>query len=171
MDSITLHSSNMFMDLAHSLKWNAAKCSPYIVISGDGASAGLKPAAQFDAFLGQATVLGLREYNRTEVHSWVVRLEQVGRWLGWVWVFVLMNVLVLRWCWVCASTIRWRCMCLEQVGRWVLFHRDELLLAGWIDKHMVWCTAAWSGLGSLNMHALRATKLRCVIGALTSSVL
>ena len=77
MDSITLHSSNMFLDLAHSLKWNVAKCCQWIQISEDGTTASLKPHAQFDSFLGQATVLGLREYSRTEVHSWVVRLEQV----------------------------------------------------------------------------------------------
>lgn len=78
MDSITLHSSNMFLDLAHSLKWNGQKCCQWIQISEDGTTASLKPHAQFDSFLGQATVLGLREYSRTEVHSWVVRLEQVG---------------------------------------------------------------------------------------------
>lgn len=78
MDSITLHSSNMFLDLANSLKWNGSKCSQYMSITQDGSCASLKPHAQFDAFLGQATVLGLREYSRTEVHSWVVRLEQVG---------------------------------------------------------------------------------------------
>lgn len=77
MDSITLHSSNMFLDLAHSLKWNSQKCCQWIQISEDGITASLKPHAQFDSFLGQATVLGLREYSRTEVHSWVVRLEQV----------------------------------------------------------------------------------------------
>ncbi|WIA09202.1 hypothetical protein OEZ85_008612 [Tetradesmus obliquus] len=76
MDSITLHSSNMFLDLAHSLKWNGQKCCQWIQISEDGTTASLKPHAQFDSFLGQATVLGLREYSRTEVHSWVVRLEQ-----------------------------------------------------------------------------------------------
>lgn len=79
MDSITLHSSNMFLDLAHSLKWNGAKCCQWIQICEDGTTASLKPHAQFDSFLGQATVLGLREYSRTEVHSWVVRLEQVRR--------------------------------------------------------------------------------------------
>ncbi|KAF8073005.1 E3 ubiquitin-protein ligase TOM1-like [Scenedesmus sp. PABB004] len=76
MDSITLHSSNMFLDLAHSLKWNGAKCCQWIQISEEGTTASLKPHAQFDSFLGQATVLGLREYSRTEVHSWVVRLAQ-----------------------------------------------------------------------------------------------
>lgn len=70
----------MFYDLAHSLKWNPAKCSSHVAISSDGTTASLRPAAQFDAFLGQATVLGLREYTRTEVHSWVVRLEQVRIW-------------------------------------------------------------------------------------------
>lgn len=79
MDSITLHSSNMFLDLAHSLKWNASKCCQWIQICEEGTTASLKPHAQFDSFLGQATVLGLREYSRTEVHSWVVRLEQVGQ--------------------------------------------------------------------------------------------
>lgn len=76
MDSITLHSSSMFLDLAQSLKWNGAKASPWVSIGADGAAATLKPAAALDSFLGQATVLGLREYSKTEVHSWVVRLEQ-----------------------------------------------------------------------------------------------
>jgi protein-L-isoaspartate O-methyltransferase len=67
----------MFLDLAHSLKWDGAKCCQWMQISDDGTTASLKPHAQFDSFLGQATVLGLREYSRTEVHSWVVRIEQV----------------------------------------------------------------------------------------------
>jgi protein-L-isoaspartate O-methyltransferase len=77
MDSITLHSSSMFMDLAQSLKWNPLTASPWIGISPDGSSATIKPAGAVESFLGQATVLGLREYSKTEVHSWVVRLEQV----------------------------------------------------------------------------------------------
>ena len=76
MDSITLHSSSMFLDLAQSLKWNSLKASPWVNIGADGTAATLKPAAALDSFLGQATVLGLREYSKTEVHSWVVRLEQ-----------------------------------------------------------------------------------------------
>jgi hypothetical protein len=76
MDSITLHSSSMFLDLAQSLKWNSARASPWISVSADGTSSALRPAAALDPFLGQATVLGLREYAKTEVHSWVVRLEQ-----------------------------------------------------------------------------------------------
>ncbi len=77
MDSITLHSSSMFSDLAHSLRWNTAKASKYTQISADGLVASLKPSADMDAFLGQATMLGLREYNRNETHSWVIRLEQL----------------------------------------------------------------------------------------------
>lgn len=76
MDSITLHSSNMFVDLAHSLRWNPNKCSKWLQHVCDGQTVNLKATAEAEAFLGQATVLGLREYNRTEVHSWVVRFEQ-----------------------------------------------------------------------------------------------
>ncbi len=85
VNSITLRCSNMFRDLTHSFKWKAAKCSPYIIISGNGESAGLKPAAQSDALFGQATVLGLQECNTADVHSWVMRLEQVGRCVFCVW--------------------------------------------------------------------------------------
>ena len=79
MDSITLHSSNMFMDLAHSLKWNGSKCSSAMKINADGAQVTLKAPDEYPEYSGQGTVLGLREYNRTEVHSWVVRLEQVSQ--------------------------------------------------------------------------------------------
>jgi hypothetical protein len=78
MDSITLHSSSMFLDLALSLKWNVLRASPWANVSADGSTVTLKPAAALDSFLGQATVLGLREYAKTEVHSWVVRLEQLA---------------------------------------------------------------------------------------------
>jgi hypothetical protein len=78
MDSITLHSSNMFLDLAHSLKWSTAKCSPAMKITADGSSVALRGPEEYADYQGQGTVLGLREYTRTEVHSWVVRLEQVG---------------------------------------------------------------------------------------------
>ena len=33
MDSITLHSSNMFVDLAHSLRWNPAKACKLVQVS------------------------------------------------------------------------------------------------------------------------------------------
>jgi hypothetical protein len=75
MDSITLHSSSMFLDLALSLKWNAQRASGWISVSHDGTSAGLRAPGNYDSFTGQATVLGVREYAKTEVHSWVVRLE------------------------------------------------------------------------------------------------
>ncbi len=77
MDSITLHSSAMFSDLAHSLRWNTATASRHTAISADGLVASLKPGADAEPFLSQATMLGLREYNRNETHSWVVRLEQL----------------------------------------------------------------------------------------------
>jgi len=77
MDSITLHSSSMFLDLAASLKWNPIKSSTWASINAEGTAATLKPTATVDPFLGQATVLGLREYAKTEAHSWVVRMEQL----------------------------------------------------------------------------------------------
>ena len=80
MDSITLHSSNMFVDLAHSLRWNPAKACKMISMSPDGQTASLRAVAapHGEETLGQATVLGLREYNKTEVHSWIVRFEQAS---------------------------------------------------------------------------------------------
>lgn len=76
MDSITLHSSHMFADLAQSLKWNPGKCSRFISLQAEGATAALRAEGQTNPFLGQATVLGVREYVRQEVHSWKIRLEQ-----------------------------------------------------------------------------------------------
>lgn len=77
MDSVTLHSSHMFLDLAHSLKWDSAKASRWIDVLEEGGVVRLKSHASTGSFLGQASVLGIREYARTEAHSWVVRLEQV----------------------------------------------------------------------------------------------
>jgi hypothetical protein len=74
MDSITLHSSAMFLDLAASLKWNAARASPWVSITQDGAAASLRPMGVLDPFMGQATVLGVREYSKTEVGAWEGRL-------------------------------------------------------------------------------------------------
>jgi hypothetical protein len=78
MDSITLHSSSMFVDLAHSLRWNPARASKHALLSADGQSATLRPVVSpatgaLEETSGQATVMGLREYGRTEVHSWIVR--------------------------------------------------------------------------------------------------
>lgn len=87
MDSVTLHSSHMFLDLAHSLKWNPGRCCRWAEVAEDGVLARLRPHAGASGFLGQATVLGIREYSRTEAHSWVVRLEQVrarARRTDWV---------------------------------------------------------------------------------------
>jgi SPRY domain len=79
MDSITLHSSNMFADLAHSLRWNGVRSNKWVAISPDGKTASLKNSATSEspAYSGQASILGLREYSRTEVHSWVLKIEQV----------------------------------------------------------------------------------------------
>ncbi|KAG2432997.1 hypothetical protein HXX76_008725 [Chlamydomonas incerta] len=81
MDSITLHSSSMFVDLAHSLRWNPQKASKHALLSADGQSCTLRPVISpatgaVEETSGQATVMGLREYCKTEVHSWIVRLEQ-----------------------------------------------------------------------------------------------
>ncbi|GLI63892.1 hypothetical protein VaNZ11_007009 [Volvox africanus] len=81
MDSITLHSSSMFVDLAHSLRWNPQKASKHALLSVDGQSCTLRPVVSpatgaVEETSGQATVMGLREYCKTEVHSWIVRLEQ-----------------------------------------------------------------------------------------------
>lgn len=160
MDSITLHSSNMFIDLAHSLRWNPARASRNCALSADGHSVTMRlpgaaataatragprddvsaggsvteevpvlascpspaasgslteveacassgpvvppsdpevpssstvpvaacapagtssgsavavAAAPVEEVTGQATVLGLREYSKAEVHSWIVR--------------------------------------------------------------------------------------------------
>eukprot|EP00798_Chlamydomonas_sp_ICE-L_P005097 gene5097-34897_t len=77
MDSITLHSSNMFVDLVLSLRWNPEKACKMVEISKDGQSASLTPGKKsLEEAIGQATVLGLREHNKTEVHSWIVRFSQ-----------------------------------------------------------------------------------------------
>ena len=73
MDSITLHSSSMFIDLAQSLRWNPAKSSRAALLSHDGQCASLRAqplAAGGEESCGQATVIGMREYNRTEVWGW-----------------------------------------------------------------------------------------------------
>ncbi len=67
MDSITLHSSNMFIDLAQSLRWNPAKACKLSQLSQDGQLVSLKALPGGEEATGQATVLGMREYNRTEV--------------------------------------------------------------------------------------------------------
>jgi hypothetical protein len=72
MDSITLHSSSMFIDLAQSLRWNPAKSSRGAVLTQEGQCASLRPvvlAGGREESTGQATVLGLREYSRTEVRG------------------------------------------------------------------------------------------------------
>ena len=74
MDSITLHSSSMFIDLAQSLRWNPAKSSRAALLSHDGQCASLRaqPLAaggSGEESCGQATVIGMREYNRTEVRG------------------------------------------------------------------------------------------------------
>ncbi len=81
MDSITLHSSSMFTDLAQSLRWNPAKSCRMALLTQDGQCATLRSGAaaadpKGEEVTGQATVVGLREYNRTEVHTWIVRFEQ-----------------------------------------------------------------------------------------------
>lgn len=117
MDSITLHSSNMFVDLAHSLRWNPQRAARNVAITSEGQTvhmrgptipayvpsslqpvindgnvaspaddcfAGLTaapageevvvmPMAAMEEVTGQGTALGVREYARSEVHSWVVR--------------------------------------------------------------------------------------------------
>jgi len=75
LDSVTLHSSHMFVDLAHSLRWDPARASRWVEVEEGGAAARLAPHAA-TSFLGQATALGVREYGRNEVHSWIVRLAQ-----------------------------------------------------------------------------------------------
>lgn len=76
MDSITLHSSSMFIDLAQSLRWNPSKACRAALVSQDGQSVTLKPLPGGEEATGQATVMGVREYSRTEVHTWIVRFEQ-----------------------------------------------------------------------------------------------
>jgi hypothetical protein len=77
MDSITLHSSNMFVDLLHSLRWNPAKTCKMVTLAENGAFAQLR-TTNGEETSGQGTVLGLREYSKTEVHSWTVRFEQTA---------------------------------------------------------------------------------------------
>jgi hypothetical protein len=69
MDSITLHSSAMFLDLALSLRWNPARASSWVCVSPEGTTATLRAPSGYDGFLGQATVLGVREYAKTEVRG------------------------------------------------------------------------------------------------------
>lgn len=75
MDSITLHSSGMFADLLHSLRWNPAKACKMVSLAENSSQAQLR-AINGDETSGQGTVLGLREYSKNEVHSWTVRFEQ-----------------------------------------------------------------------------------------------
>ena len=49
----------------------------------DGQTASLRPSllpstASSEDASGQATVVGMREYSRTEAHTWIIRFEQAG---------------------------------------------------------------------------------------------
>lgn len=82
MDSLTLHSSSMFIDLAQSLRWNQARVGKQACLSVEGEKASLRgpssehPHGSSHEVTGQATVLGLREYKRQEAHTWIVRFHQ-----------------------------------------------------------------------------------------------
>ncbi len=63
MDSVTLHSSSMFVDLVQSLRWNPSKACRLVALAADGTCAQLRPMGGEETF-GQGTVLGLREYQK-----------------------------------------------------------------------------------------------------------
>ncbi|GFH08322.1 uncharacterized protein HaLaN_03266, partial [Haematococcus lacustris] len=75
MDSITLHSSSMYLDLVQSLHWNPDRACRLLAVCEDGKTAQLRALGR-EEISGQGTVLGMREYSKAETYSWVVLLEQ-----------------------------------------------------------------------------------------------
>ncbi|KAJ9531877.1 hypothetical protein QJQ45_022018 [Haematococcus lacustris] len=75
MDSITLHSSSMYLDLVQSLRWNPDRACRLLAVCEDGKTAQLRALGR-EEISGQGTVLGMREYSKAETYSWVVLLEQ-----------------------------------------------------------------------------------------------
>jgi hypothetical protein len=81
MDSITLHSSMMFADLAQSLCWNNTPTNTgrFVAVSGDGKTAAVKPGAEAaQGWPGQATVISKREFRHMELHSWIICIDEVS---------------------------------------------------------------------------------------------
>ena len=80
MDSVTLHSSQMFADLALSLRWSPEALSPGMALSPEGTCARLLPLGPGEEDVGgsggQGTAMGVRDFAAPEVHHWLVRMEQ-----------------------------------------------------------------------------------------------
>ncbi len=56
-------------------RWSSSKACKAAHLSQDSQAATLRLMQGDSETVGQATVLGVREYNRTELHTWIVRYE------------------------------------------------------------------------------------------------